>query len=1038
MTNLLNCLQKLGKQVNSIEREELEGLFAEHSSKGLSEYDASMAALGDYHKGLFDAVNEVRIQAGLKAEAYKPYEPPPPLKVVVEAQEPPPVELPVKEPPVKAVSEPAKKASISVNGAELDLPAPEPLKTGQEGFINIGKAKYVPAQTPTLKEVERTTQSAQRGPSVVSRLSSVPERFQTALTSQFTPLRTLEAKLYGDRKISGIDMARKFEQVAGAPGKAQADIIEFRQSVVDPIRQHADDFNSYLFLRRVADRLASDPDRKRVASWTPERAEQGLAELKAKVGDEVMARIEAQGKVYQTEMRKALRLQVESGRMSEDLYKSIVDSSDFYAPFKVLKYIEEGDGIAGSGRNIATTRDLTKKITGIDSEDFQIGNILQSSAEQIVRSRILAEKNLKMLELDKLADLDVTGTLIKRVEAGTRAQQGYEQVRFYKDGEPAILEVQKPVAQAVQGLNKAQTSALAKVMMIAAKPMRLGATSANAGFQVVNLVFADLPRSALISRYGVRSPLDVVRFPLDWTYAAFTSFKGNFGKPNDLYMEWLKSGAANSTIQRELTPESFKPSLGLGKGPRHLAKSVIDTIPKFANAIEETTKILGLKRGLRIENIKNLTGDEQKRSIERIVTEIRNYSGSPDFSRRGTETKNLNLLAMFLNARIQGTAADISRLAGRTGKKDAAIGWGRLGIAVGIPTTVLALINSLPEYKDDYEKVPEWERANYWMIPRESFFINEDTDERVRDYWRVPKREIVKMFANTIESGITFAQNKEPKAVGKWAVQMIENLSPVGIEGKNVTERLESVVGGLNPAIKIPVEVATGRDTFRRRQIVPEYMKKAEPAEQYRGSTPKQYVEIGRRLGVSPLMAEHVAEGATGGGLGQFSVRQPQPGRSPLGQYPIVRRFVRSGSLASDAGMGERVEQAERDESTQQVVRRRKAMTLLSGWRGVPDGEVQSRIREIAKSDPKLAAKVADIRHEQQRGLTSVDRQIAALGIESGERERFIRGELSRMKTQNERNAFIEDLKRKGLLPGGPRTPRIRLPRQPRTKPLTY
>lgn len=904
----------------------------------------------------------------------------------------------------------------------------KPKFAGQAGTLNLASSKYVRATTPVLQEVESATQGKPPRTPIKSQLESVPERVKTALTSQFTPLKTLEAKLYGDKKVPGVDMARKFEQVAGAPAKAQADIVDFRSNVIEPIKSHPDDFNSFLFLKRVADRLAKDPDRKRVANWTPEKAQQGLEELRSKVGPEVMKKLEKGGKKYQEEMRKALRRQVESGRMSEDLYQQIVKSNDFYAPFKVLKYIEN-EGIAGSGRKIATAQDLTKKITGIHSEDFQIGNILQSSAEQIVRSRILAEKNLKMLELDKLADMDPKGDLIKRVSADDHPRPGYERVTYFKDGERSTLEVQRPVAQAVQGLNDAQTGLIAKALMVARQPMRIGATSANAAFQAVNLLFADLPRAALISRYGIRSPLDAVRFPLDWVYSAYTSMKGNFGKPNQLYMDWLRSGAANSTIQRELTPGAFRPSLGLGRGPKHLVKSIIDTVPKFANAIEEASKILGIKRGTRIEQIASLTGEERQQALDRLVTEVRNYSGSPDFSRRGSETRQLNLLFMFLNARIQGTAADLSRLAGRTGAKDAAMTWARLGTAVGLPTTALALVNSSPAYKDDYEKIPEWERRNYWMIPRESYFINEDTGERVRDYWRIPKREVVQLFANTIESGIEYARAKDPQTAKTWAIDMLENLSPVNISGKTPTERLESVVGSTNPALKIPIEVATGRDTFRHRQIVPEYMKKADPGEQYRASTPSGYVKTGKALGVSPLTVEHVAEGATGGGLGQFSLRQPQPGRSSLSQYPIARRFVRSGSLAEDLGMGERASQAEQDETTKQVVRRRTAMTLLSQWRGVSNDEAERRITAISQTDPQLARKIAEIRQEMNKGFTNVDRQIAGLGIESGERERFIRDELTRLKTESERAAFIEDLRDKGLLPGqrqqrGPRLPR--------------
>jgi hypothetical protein len=320
--------------------------------------------------------------------------------------------------------------------------------------------------------------------------------------------------------------------------------------------------------------MTQDPDARRVAGWDVFKANEALTALKRKVGPEVYRKFFEQAEVYQSEMNRALRLQVESGRMSEDLYQRIKDSNDFYAPFKVLRHLEEGQRV-GSG--IATTAPLTKKITGITSEDFTLGNILQASSQQIVRSRILAEKNLKMLELDRLADADQSGNLIKRVTASDPTRRDYDRVSFYKDGEVTTLEVQKHVARAVQGLNPSQAGVVAKAASIAAKPFRAGATALNSSFQAVNLLFADLPRAALISRYGLRSPKDVVQFPADWLHAAYSSLSGNLtNRPNDLYMEWLKSGAANSTIQSQITPKAFKATLGIDQGPRHLAKSILD------------------------------------------------------------------------------------------------------------------------------------------------------------------------------------------------------------------------------------------------------------------------------------------------------------------------------------------------------------------------------------------------------------------------------------------------------------------------------
>lgn len=1036
---------------NFVRSAELEGLINEAKAEGVSTSFESVPQASPASRGA-RAEQLGFVQEGLEQQSAPPPKVPDQRERLIRAEQ----QRQRAANPEKAAAQDTL-ASIRERGMTVDdyarqgsltgeVPSPEKIemmrglergKGGQAGFLNVNPRKrgHERARSPVLQEVERATRDGEnKWPSLRQRAQQATSYLQRSLVSEFSPLRDLEQTLYGRNKVPVVDMARKFEQVAGAPAKAQADIIDFRKNVVDPIRKSADDFNSYLFLKRVEDRLLNDSERKRVAGWTAEKAQQGLAELKSKVGEDTYSDLERAGQSYQAEMDKALRLQVESGRMSQESYEAIKNSNDFYAPFKVLRYIDDAAQFRGSGRRVATTQELSKKITGIDSEDFQLGNILQASAEQIVRSRILAEKNLKMLELDKLADLDASGDLIKRVdESKPRPRQGYEFVRFFKDGDEQILEVDHTVANAIQGLNPKQASMIAQTMALAKKPLQVGATSANAGFQAVNLFFADLPRAALVSRYGVSSPKDIVRFPADWAYSLFTSVKGNFGKPNQLYMDWLRSGAANSTVQRELTPEAFRPTLGIAKpGVRHLGRSVLDSVAKFSNAIEETSKVLGIKRGMRAEGYAKLSLKQRQQAMEKIATEVRNYSGSPDFARKGSETRDLNLLFMFFNARLQGVASDVSRLAGKTGGKEGAAAWARLGVGIALPSTLLAIVNNLPGNKDDYDKIPDWEKKNYWMIPRNSHFTNEDTGDQVRDYWRIPKRELGQLIGNTTESAVDFAMRRDPKEAKKWAVEMIENMSPINIQGQTAGERLESVFGSTNPALKLPAELLMNRDTFRHRDIVPEYMKKAAPEEQYRASTPYGYVRAGRVLGVSPLRLEHAAEGLTGSAASQFSVREKQPGRSSLSQYPVLRRFVRSGSVATDTGMGERLQQAEQDETTESVRRRRQAQSLVSLWHGASDADVRRNLASMARSDPKLAQKVWEIRKQDEKGLTSTDRQIAALGIENGERQKFIEGELSRMATQTEKDAFIADLKRKGLYRGGDRPTRQSRAESPR------
>ncbi len=71
---LKNCIKKVGKQLNAVERDELEGAFDGFVKQGMSEYDASASALGAYHRSIFDAVTRLRSQVGLKPGEYKAFD----------------------------------------------------------------------------------------------------------------------------------------------------------------------------------------------------------------------------------------------------------------------------------------------------------------------------------------------------------------------------------------------------------------------------------------------------------------------------------------------------------------------------------------------------------------------------------------------------------------------------------------------------------------------------------------------------------------------------------------------------------------------------------------------------------------------------------------------------------------------------------------------------------------------------------------------------------------------------------------------------
>lgn len=872
-------------------------------------------------------------------------------------------------------------------------------------------------------------------PTIKQRVIKASEAFRTGLSSSFRPLNKLVediAKQYG-LPLKKADLAGLFEQLKGSSGKAEADIYRFDQDVSKLVKGSEKDFNAHLFLRRSLDRLEQDAargeTRRAVSGYTVPELQSKLATLEVKLTPEQRTSFKTAADSFQRHMDEALKLQVDSGRMSPEVYQAIKDGNQFYAPFKVMKYLEETARPAGTGRRIDTPASFVKAMEGIESPDFKLGDMLAAARQNISLSRVLAEKNKAMQNITDLAALDTEGLFLKKLKSGQEAPQGMEAVNVFENGVQERYAVNPDVATAVQVHGPQSGTLLAR---IAGNIFRAGATTFNLPFQVSNLL-ADIPRQALISKYGLRGVTDLVRYPLDFVESVFSSFAGNFGIKNKLYLDFLDSGVAGSTVQQHLTPDAlrFRPETAQSK-TKAFAKSVLNTIPEFANAIEQTSKIVGVKRAMRLEKVINAetgqmegigSGKALAQFAPEAITEIRRFSGSPDFGRSGkwTDQARLNLLYMFFNARVQGTIADVGRLTGWDGAGMARKTWFKVGTAIGLPSVYVYLMNNSDEYKEDYAKRPEQEKRNYWLIPKDSF-ITSSSGEKMRDYWRIPKRESAKWVGNFVEAGMDFAQQRDPERFGDWAGTMLEEVFPVNIQGETAQQRLESVGASLNPIIKAPLEIATGRDMYRHRNIVPETMKKASPELQYTDRTAEVFKQLAQAMPDvapevfrSPLMLENMTKNMTAGLITQFLPRKPVEGRSDLENTPLGQRF-QAVPYTDSSEFEDRMEKLERETADEQLTRFRNADKLLKENKGQDLKALVQKSIAAHGADRKQVEKLVDLWTAEQRGITPQERRIMALPV--AQRAEYIIGELSG-KTPEQRAAIIRSYATKRILTEG-------------------
>lgn len=933
--------------------------------------------------------------------------------------------FPIEGKPGVAPGNVSPKAGVPAGLPSNQRGAAAPPPTGRPP-IRAAAGGAQPGRTPvTLDDIYKIFEpETKASPTLKQRAVNIAEAFRTGVSSKFRPVNKLAqdiAKSYGLGKPK--DIAGIMEQLKGSQGKGEADVFRFDRDVAKLVKGSEKDFNAYMFLQRTLDRLNQDAadvaaggkPRRSVSQYTPDIIGDKIRALEAKVGPDKLRAMENAARQYQKYMDDALRLQVESGRMSQAVYNEIKAGNQFYAPFKVMKYLEESSKPAGAGKRIDTTADFTKAMEGIEDPNFKLGDMLGAARQGILMSRILADKNIAMRNIAELSAFDTQGKFIKKLAPTADAPRGWEAVNVFENGKQNRYAVKPEVAEAIQLYGGNAGGVISRALSYSSIPFRAGATALNIPFQISNLL-ADQPRAALISKYGLRSVNDLINYPMDFVHALFASVgKDVFGVNSKLMFDFLDSGVAGTTVQEYLTPNAlkFREPSNISRS-RRLASSVINTLPNFAQAIEQVSKVLGVKRAMRFEGVTD--GKQLAKQVPEAITELRRFSGSPDFGRQGkwVEQARLNLLYMFLNARIQGTVADVGRLAGRDGKGTAAQTWAKIGAAVGIPTAYLYMLNQRPEFKEDYDSRPDDEKRNYWLIPKDSFIVNDD-GEKMRDYWRIPKREVSKWVANLTETALDFAKQRDPENLLQFGEAMIEEISPINVTGETAQERLESIGASLNPLVKAPLEFAMGRDMYRHKEIMSDQMSKASPEMQFTPRTAEAFKKLANAMPDiapdvlrSPLMLENLTRNMTAGLITQFMPRKPVEGRSGWENNPLLARF-QAVPYKDNSEFRDEVTQLEREAADEQLTRHRTATKLLDDNKGLD----LAAIVEKAPRDERLIKHMADLWVAKENGITGQERQLLALPVR--QRAAYIANKLRGLDAA-QKDEMIMDLGRKRIL----------------------
>lgn len=804
------------------------------------------------------------------------------------------------------------------------------------------------------------------------------------------------------------------------------------------------------YLKVLEDKLKNLKGRsqKEVGEYTLKEINEQLGAFRSKMNSEGAGRFETiveSGEAFQRHTDRALRLQVESGRLSEAQYQRIKEGNGFYAPFSLQKYnVARGsDGMgAHTGSAFDSQEQLTKAIEGINDPKFKLNEITEKARRIIHDSEMSAGQNEIMQKFGKMADADADGMFVRRLDPKksleSQLKPGQKSVTVMVDGNPVHYGVAPEVADAIRF--NPSGNPIETALRATATPFRAGATALSYKFQFRNLI-SDSGRAALISNLGIKNPVDALVFTGEYSRALLSSIRGQefmipgtgrkLAQADDWYKQAQEAKVLRSGILQMAIPDHLNAYVPLGK-----PANVLDSAAKFSNVLEESWKILGVQRALKMTGAKDVK--TLLKNNPELIPEIRRYMGSPDFARFGKSMQKVNLLFMFSNARMQGTLSDLARANPADARGRAA--WVRMGLVHGAPTAALWAYNYI-NHAEDLPKVPEKDRENNHIVFKDNYVTNEHGEESL-DYNMVPKREVGKMFANGVEATLDFAVSKDPKAVNEWAIKTLENLSPINIEGDNATERIESIAASLHPGAKTAFQALLsgpeGRSWWQHRDLMSATMADASPREQYNERTPKAYVQfahyldstsLGRKLPDqlrSPIMLEHIVGTWTASGIKQFVPKGELQGRSRLMNHPIIRTlaqgFVSSGYVENSEDR-KFIKTLRREAADDTVIGMRESKAFFEARSGKKIGLVMEEAKvaypkrdkdgKVNMLNIRMRERIADRAIEHNRGIGLQDKIVKSLP--PAQRAKFIAKKLKGLPESLQRD-YMSEYARKGLI----------------------
>jgi hypothetical protein len=786
----------------------------------------------------------------------------------------------------------------------------------------------IPSRLLRLEEMRQERLATGKAPSLADKAADLPKNLQRRYVDQFVDVRDLEKWIEADAAQRGVPMsipeAAKASNIidveyGGVGGRIENAKKGF-QTVTDSatasqIYQPVNDYVQLMAfahadraLRDKAMALMRNPATRQEGqdlllkvqggaalpkNYTSIEIAQDLQQLQAQ-NPQHWADIERYGKEIFSRQRKTLDDLLAEGIISQDAWQTFTNRGNDYAP---LPRLMGGDD---QNPNRFGALDLKSQQVIFERRGSERTTVdpLKAAFEREQEAIKEIARNKMGRAVANLASFGRGNTIIKELQPGHAPQKGYGKIGFYDNGQKREFEVPEAIANAINMANKPGNMPGEAVLRSTRRIAQGMMTAWNLGFSVTN-VLRDIQDARKLSPYNkefqfhnprtwISGPKDFAAFAKEWGQ----NWRKVIAEDAD-YLAFRESGASYSTLQKNISPESF-----LAPPPEGILAKAIHKVERFSNANEEATKLTAFRRA-------KAAG---KTDFEAAL-DTRRTGGSPDFARRGTHGVIANQLFMFFNAQVQGAARNIRHF-----KEDPR----RLMDTFASASIAAYALDSYnrsftdPDGTLALDRVSDQDKQTNWIIVLPDTYTTSNGTERHK-YIKVPKGHINRLVYGPIEESLEWLRHPEKSSVLQVMADGVGNVIPGSFNLKAddpIGSLRRGAISSLNPALKIPAEWNLNEDTYRNIPIEAKRLEGVDVTERKTATTSPTLATVSKMLhqmgiaeplGASPQKLQHALASITPGPgemvLGAADLLQGKPSAVPLEGDEAMSRMPVAGPI---------------------------------------------------------------------------------------------------------------------------------------------